>query len=172
MLQLGELGARQRDAPLMRAEVHDHGVVFHAEDDAEPVLVVRHLIVDGERLDRARWSRGVERAAGQVAPGRAAGCLHSYHHAPSHARPAGPAAEVGSMASSGCCALRELHRQRLSISLSKLPLSFQPAGATDAQNWMSVLIMQAQAAPTRAANIRLGLGDGTLHLTPRDQASS
>jgi hypothetical protein len=36
----------------MRAEVHKHGVVFHAEYDAEPVLVVRHLIVDGERLGR------------------------------------------------------------------------------------------------------------------------
>jgi hypothetical protein len=29
-------------------------VVFHAEYDAGPVLVVRHLIADGERLGRAR----------------------------------------------------------------------------------------------------------------------
>jgi hypothetical protein len=43
---------------------------LHAEDDAEPVCVVRHLIVDGERLGRAHRSQGVERAAGQVAPGR------------------------------------------------------------------------------------------------------
>src|SRR5215472_17475201 len=89
MLQLGELGAWQRDPPLLRTEVHEHGVVLHTEDDAEPVLVVRHLIVDGERLGRARWSRGVERAAGQVALGRDAGCLHSYHRAPSLPRPVG-----------------------------------------------------------------------------------
>src|SRR6516164_8083524 len=82
MLELGELGARERDTPLMRAEVHEHGVVFHSEYDAESVLVVRHLIVDGERLGRARGSRGVEWAAGQVTLGREAGCLHSYHHAP------------------------------------------------------------------------------------------
>jgi hypothetical protein len=44
MLQLGELGARERDPPLIRAEVHEHGVVFHAEYYAEPVLVVCHLI--------------------------------------------------------------------------------------------------------------------------------
>jgi len=44
MLQLGELGAREQDPPLMRAEVHKHGVVLRAEDDAEPVLVVRHLV--------------------------------------------------------------------------------------------------------------------------------
>jgi len=77
MLQLGELGARQRDPPLLRAEVHQHGVIFHAEDDAEAVFVVGDLIVDGERLGRGRRSRGGERAAGQVAPGRSAGCVHS-----------------------------------------------------------------------------------------------
>src|SRR6516165_12224574 len=82
MLQLGELGAGERNPPLRRAEVHKHGVVFHAEYDAESVLVVGHLIVDGERLGRGRRSRGAERAVGQVALGCSAGCLHSYHHAP------------------------------------------------------------------------------------------
>jgi hypothetical protein len=82
MLQLGELGTWERDPPLMRAEVHKHGVVFHAKYDAEPVRIVRHLIVDGERLGRARRSRGVERAAGQAAPGRNTRCLHGHHHAP------------------------------------------------------------------------------------------
>ena len=91
MSQLGELGARERDPPVIRAEVHKHGVVFHAEDDAEPVLVVGHLIADGERLGRGRRGRGVERAAGQVAPGRGAGSLHSYYHAPFSAqRQVGP----------------------------------------------------------------------------------
>src|SRR5690348_7279603 len=90
MLQLGELGARERDPPLLRAEVHQHGLVFHAEDDAEPVLIVGHLIVDVERLGRGRRRRGRERAAGQMAPGRGAGCVHSYHHAPSMAGPASP----------------------------------------------------------------------------------
>ena len=78
MLQLGELGAREQDPPLVRAEVRKHGVVFHAEDDAEPVRVVRDLIADGERLGRTRRSRGMEWAGGQVAPGRGAGCLHTY----------------------------------------------------------------------------------------------
>src|SRR5262249_29279185 len=87
MLQLAELGAREEDPPLIRAEVHKHGVVFYVEDDAEPVLVVGHLIVDGERLGRAHRSWRVERAAGQVAPGRGAGSLHSYHHAPFSAQP-------------------------------------------------------------------------------------
>ena len=50
---------------MIRAEVHQHGVVFHAEDDAEPVGVVGYLIVDGERLGRGRRSRGAEWAAGQ-----------------------------------------------------------------------------------------------------------
>src|SRR6266849_201668 len=77
MLQLAELGARQRDPPLLRAEVDEHGVVFHAEYDAEPVLVVGYLIVDGEYLGRGRRSRGSERAAGQVAPGRGARSLHN-----------------------------------------------------------------------------------------------
>lgn len=86
MLELGELGAGERNTPLMWAEVHKHGVVFDAEYDAESVLVVGHLIVDGERLGRRRRSRGAERAVGQVAPGCGAGCLHSYHHAPSGAQ--------------------------------------------------------------------------------------
>jgi hypothetical protein len=91
MLQLGELGARERDPPLIRAEVHEHGAVFHPEYDAEPVRIVRHLIVDNERLGRAHRSWRLERAAGQVAPGSSAGGLHSYHHAPSVAWAAGPA---------------------------------------------------------------------------------
>jgi hypothetical protein len=66
MLQLGELGARQLDPPLLRADVHKHGVVLDAQDDAEPARVVRHLIVDGERLGRAHQSRGLKRAAGSA----------------------------------------------------------------------------------------------------------
>ena len=85
MLQLGELGAGKWNPPLIRAEVHQYGMVFDAEYDAKSVLVVGHLIVDGERLGRGRRSRGAERAVGQVAPGSGAGCLHSYHHAPSRA---------------------------------------------------------------------------------------
>ena len=77
MLQLGELGAGERNTPLLRAEVHKYGVVVHAEYDAESVLVVGHLIVDCECLGRRRRSRGTERAVGQVAPGRGAGCLHT-----------------------------------------------------------------------------------------------
>jgi len=57
---------------VIRTEVHEHGVVFYAEDQAEPVLVVGDLIVHGERLGRRRRSRRGERAAGQVAPSRGA----------------------------------------------------------------------------------------------------
>jgi len=90
MLKLGELGARERNPPLIRAEVHEYGLVFHAEDDAEPVLVMCHLIACREPLGWGRRSRCVERAARQVAPGRGAGCLHSYHHAPPRPRLAWP----------------------------------------------------------------------------------
>src|SRR5215471_1438498 len=80
--QLGQLGARDGDPQPLRAEVHEHGdVVFHAEDDAEAVFVVRHLIVHGERLGRWRGSWCLERTARQVAPGFGAGWLHRYHHA-------------------------------------------------------------------------------------------
>jgi len=72
MLQLGELGAGERNPPVIGVEVHKHGVVFHAEDQPEPVLVVGDLIVNGKRLGRGRRSRRGERAAGQVAPGRGA----------------------------------------------------------------------------------------------------
>src|SRR5262245_21366518 len=82
--EFGQLGARNRDPQPLRAEVHEDGdAVFHTEDDAEPVFVVRHLIVHGERLGRSRRSWGIEGAGGQVAPGFGAGWLHRYHHAPS-----------------------------------------------------------------------------------------
>jgi len=85
MLQLGELAAWERDPTSIRAEIHEHGVIFHAEYDAEPVLVVRHLIVDSERLGRGRWVRGAERAARQPAPGRVTRCLHvTIMHLPRH----------------------------------------------------------------------------------------
>jgi len=61
---------------VLGAEVHQDGVVVDAQDDAEAVFVVGDLIGDGERLGRGRRSRGGERAAGQVAPGRGARCLH------------------------------------------------------------------------------------------------
>ena len=59
MLQLGELGVRERDSPLLRAEVHEHSVVLYAEYDAEPAFIVRHLIAYGERLRGPRRSRGL-----------------------------------------------------------------------------------------------------------------
>src|SRR6516165_4286810 len=89
MLKLGELGARERNPPLIRAEVHEYGLVFHAEDDAEPVLVMCYLVACREPLGWGRRSRCVERAARQAAPGRGAGCLHSYHHAPPRPGPGG-----------------------------------------------------------------------------------
>src|SRR5689334_9425236 len=101
VLQLGELRAGKRDPPLLRAEVDTHGVVFHAEYDAEPVLVVGHLIVDGERLRWGGRSRRSERAARQMPPGRGAWCLHSYHLAPSLAGTGGLAGDC-SRTNHGC----------------------------------------------------------------------
>ena len=50
---------------MIRAEVHKHGVVFYVEDDAEPVLVVGHLIVYGERLGQAHRSRALNALPGR-----------------------------------------------------------------------------------------------------------
>src|SRR5258708_18847914 len=101
MLQLGELGAGQRNPPLLRAEVDEHGVVFQAEYHAKPVLVVGYLIVDDEYLGRGRRSRRSERAAGQVAPGGGARSLHTYYHAPSQPRP-GPTGRANNRTRRSC----------------------------------------------------------------------
>src|SRR6266851_3867252 len=101
MLQLRQLGAGDRDPQLLRPEVHEHRHVFlHADDGAEPVLVVGHLIVYGERLARTQRRWGIERAAGQVAPGCGAVLPHGQiMRLPCPVRgPAGPLTTIASRA--------------------------------------------------------------------------
>src|SRR5208282_4946124 len=64
--ELGQLGVRRDDSFLLGAEVDEDGDFFlDADDHAEPVLVVRHLIMQGVMLDVPDWHRDVvERASG------------------------------------------------------------------------------------------------------------
>src|SRR6266571_6385808 len=80
--ELGELGKRSGDPGLLRAEVHQHGeVALDADDLAEAVTVMRHLVMQRILLNRpGRWAI-VEGAAGQITPGRGAGSTHHSHYA-------------------------------------------------------------------------------------------
>lgn len=58
-------------------EIDEHGnLVLDANDPAEAVLVMRHLVLHREGLNGADDNRDVEGASWQVAPGSGAGCLH------------------------------------------------------------------------------------------------
>jgi hypothetical protein len=67
----------------LRTKVDDQGgFIFDADDPAEAVLVVSHLVLHGELL-RRRWvRRGLEGTCGQEAPGPGAGRLHYVQYAP------------------------------------------------------------------------------------------
>src|SRR5215472_3632175 len=80
--QLEQLGAREGDARLVRAEIHEHGrLALHADDHAKAVLVVRHLIAQGIVLNRRRGFGDVEGACWQRPPLRGAGWLHRLQYA-------------------------------------------------------------------------------------------
>jgi hypothetical protein len=84
--ELGQLGAGRRDPYLLRAEVDNQdGLIFHAHDPAEAVLVVSHLVLHVELLSRRGGGRRLEGACGQKAPSRGGGRLHM-----SSMRPAAP----------------------------------------------------------------------------------
>ena len=67
----------------MGAEFDDHRVVILDHDDpAETILVVGHLIANGERLNGWVHGQDIEGTSGQETPGRGAGRLHHYQYAP------------------------------------------------------------------------------------------
>jgi hypothetical protein len=85
--ELRQPGKRRQDPYLMRAEFDDHRVVILDQDDpAEAVLVVGHLIANGELLNGRGCGQGVEGTSGQETPGRGAGRLHFYQYAPCQPR--------------------------------------------------------------------------------------
>ena len=89
--EFGQLGARQHDPHTARTEIHGQGGVrLDADDPAEAVGIVDHLIPHGELLGRRSRGRRAEGTGGQEAPGRSAGWLHHYQYDPrGAARPAG-----------------------------------------------------------------------------------
>ena len=81
--ELGQLRAWHRDPYQARAEIDDQGgVILDADDPAEAVLIVCHLVLDGEVLGRGKDRRGREGTRGQEAPGGGAGRFHHYQYAP------------------------------------------------------------------------------------------
>src|SRR5882757_10173193 len=81
--ELGQLRAWRRDPYQARAEIDDQGgVILDADDPAEAVLIVCHLVLDGEVLGRGKDRRGREGTRGQEAPGGGAGRFHHYQYAP------------------------------------------------------------------------------------------
>jgi hypothetical protein len=82
--EFGQLGARRHDPRTARTEIDDQcGVNLDADDPAEAVRIVGHLIPHGELLGRRGRGWGAEGASREEAPGRGAGWLHHYQYAPS-----------------------------------------------------------------------------------------
>jgi hypothetical protein len=79
----GQLRAWHRDPHSARAEIDDQsGVILDADDPAEAVLIVCHLVLLRELLSRRSGRRGAEGTCGQEAPGGGAGRFHHYQYAP------------------------------------------------------------------------------------------
>ncbi len=80
--ELGELGERSRDPGLLRAEVDEDGdIVLDADNPAEAVAVVRHLVVHRVLLNRLGRGTIIEGTAGQITPGEGAGRVHHFYYA-------------------------------------------------------------------------------------------
>jgi len=77
-LELGELVVRSGDPLLLAAEVdEDRDLLFDTNDHAEPVPVVRHLVMQRVAFDVPDWLGDViERASWEIAPGGGASCFH------------------------------------------------------------------------------------------------
>src|SRR6516162_851555 len=81
--ELGQLGAWRRDLHPARTEIDDQdGVILDADDPAEAVLVVRHLVVHDELLGRRSEGRGAKGTCGQEGPASGAGVFHHDQYAP------------------------------------------------------------------------------------------
>jgi hypothetical protein len=77
--ELGQLGAWHRDLHPARTEIDDQdGVILDADDPAQAVLIVCHLILHGELLGRRSEGRGAEGTCGQEGP--ASGARMFHHH--------------------------------------------------------------------------------------------
>ena len=80
--ELGQLGAWRRDPHPARTEIDDQdGVILDADDPAEAVLIVCHLILHGELLGRRSEGRGAEGTCGQKRPGSGARMFHHDQYA-------------------------------------------------------------------------------------------
>ena len=81
--ELSQLGAWRRDLHPARTEIDDQdGVVLDADDPAEAVLIVCHLVVRGELLGRRSEGRGAEGTGWQEGPASGAGGFHHDQYAP------------------------------------------------------------------------------------------
>ena len=81
--ELGQLGAWRRDPHPARTEIDDHdGVILDADDTAEAVLIVCHLVLHGELLGRRSEGRDAEGTCGQEGPGSGDGVFHHDQYAP------------------------------------------------------------------------------------------
>src|SRR5450755_687240 len=81
--ELGELGARSAEAPLVGAEIDEHSdSLLHGGDRAEAVLVVSHQVRDLVQHGGLHGNGPVEGATCQLAPGHGAVRSHPYKYAP------------------------------------------------------------------------------------------
>ena len=81
--ELGQLGAWRRHPHPARTEIDDQdGVILDADDPAEAVLIVCHLVLHGELLGRRSEGRGAEGTCGQERPGSRARKFHHDQYAP------------------------------------------------------------------------------------------
>ena len=81
--ELGQTRAWHRDPYPARAEIDDQGsgVILDADDPAEAVLIVCHLVLLREQLGRRSGRLGAKGTRGQEAPGGGAGRFHQYQYA-------------------------------------------------------------------------------------------
>src|SRR6516164_96706 len=81
--ELSQLCAWRRDLHPARTEIDDQdGVLLDADDPAEAVLIVCHLVLHGELLGRRNEGRGAEGTCGQEGPASVAGVFHHDQYAP------------------------------------------------------------------------------------------
>ena len=81
--ELAQLGAWRRDPHPARTEIDDQdGVILNADNPAEAVLIVCHLVQHGELLGRRSEGRDAEGTCGQERPDSGARMFHHHQYAP------------------------------------------------------------------------------------------